>query len=346
MFIKYPAMPSSLPSPPPRPALAALALAVALAGSGPAPAAPAPRARLAAAGLAAVRPSIQVQSEVQCGAVIPGSPQGFLVLNPFPIPGGSRTATPPLVLAEDASVAPGGFTLSGRPGARWTLSLGGPASVQFRGPQGPKPVIPVAQVTLGPGGAWTGSFPPGPGPASSTPPIALGLTVQVPALARDGLYTALLPLELRDGDGGLGRGLLMVSLQVDRVPMTLSKTADLAFGSFLTGSQPGRVVLAPGGAETASGGVTLIPSRAGPAGFLATGTPQARFSIALPASATLAGPGGHTLTATDFTCAPGPHAQLDAAGQQPVRVGATLEVAASQAPGAYSGSFIVSVVYD
>jgi len=105
-------------------------------------------------------------------------------------------------------------------------------------------------------------------------------------------------------------------------------------------------VLAPGGAETASGGVTLIPSRAGPAGFLATGTPQARFSIALPASATLAGPGGHTLTATDFTCAPGPHAQLDAAGQQPVRVGATLEVAASQAPGAYSGSFIVSVVYD
>ena len=291
------------------------------------------------------QPSIQVLSQVQCGAVIPGYPQGFLVLNPFPAPGGSRTAAPGTVLLEDRSVSLGAFTLSGPPGASWTLRLTGPARIQLGGPAGPKPYVEGASLTLGSGSDWKGTFPAGPGAAGTTQVIYLGLAVQLPALTRPGLYTGTLPLQLRDGLGGQARTALVVTLQVALAPLTMAKDADMAFGNVMTGFSPGAVVLAPSGTAAASGGVT-VAAGAGPAGFSVTGSPQAHFSIALPAGAVLSGPAGRTLQVTGFTSSAGSDPQLDATGNLHVKVGATLQVPALQAPGTYAGSFTVSVAYD
>lgn len=292
-------------------------------------------------------PAIQVLNPVNCGAVLASSaPNQVLVLDPTSSSSALRSASRGVQLAEDAPVALGAFTLTGPAGADWTLSVAGGSRIALMGPAGPPPSIAAPSLTLGPSNSWSGSFPSGPTATTTTPPLLLGLSVQIPPFVRNGVYTGIVPLLVRDGFGAVGFAALAVNLQVDLAPMGLFKVADLDFGTVLTGGGPGRVELDPSGHLTATGGAILgPPGAAHPARFTATGSPNMHFGVTLPAAVTLAGPGGRTLRVTGFSTSPGDN-RLDPDGQRPFRVGATLELGASPGLGRFTGTFQVTVNYD
>lgn len=128
---------------------------------------------------------------------------------------------------------------------------------------------------------------------------------------------------------------------------TLSNTQPLAFGGFTAGSG-GSITLTPGGGRMAGGGVILV-SQAGTPGaaeFTISGTPDAMFSISLPADGTVSLSDGASasMDLNGFTSSP-PASGVLTGGTATLRVGATLTVNNAQAPHSYSGSFSVTVNY-
>jgi hypothetical protein len=75
------------------------------------------------------------------------------------------------------------------------------------------------------------------------------------------------------------------------------------------------------------------------------GAAYATYAVILPANATLTGPSG-ALLVSSLTSMPGPAGQLGAAGTQQLSLGGTLNVAANQPDGDYSGTFSVTVTYN
>lgn len=124
-------------------------------------------------------------------------------------------------------------------------------------------------------------------------------------------------------------------------PLTVTETTALAYGDVYGGSTAGTVVVSSAGAVSATGG----------AGFVAaSGATQATFDISGAASTNIAvtlttagaqlddataGGGGAPMTLTAFTNTALPTA-TDAGGVATLDVGATLNVGANQASGAYS----------
>lgn len=144
------------------------------------------------------------------------------------------------------------------------------------------------------------------------------------------------------------------------VPITINKIADLSFGDVFPGSVAGTVALDPvtGTATPTGTGVSLgiAAHAAAPASFSMTGKKNATFSLTLPSTVSMSGPGpaievnsitcavgaGSTMTGPTFTGA------LSALGDQNVKVGGTMAIstAALQTEGAYSGTFNVTVTYN
>ncbi len=311
----------------------------------PGPVLPPRPAQPPAAASSAPKPGIQILADIRCGTVLAGTFQGSLVLGGSA--GGNRTAQDGIQLAEGLPWSAGAFTLSGQAGAGWTLCLTGGARTVLAGPDGPKPWIPLSSVVLGPQNLWTGVLPPGPGTVTKSSPIKVGLAVQVPASARPGIYTGSLPLLMRDASGNMAQAALQISLQVQPQPLAVRKVADLSFGTVLVGASSGKVVLAPFGAVTSSGGVTAVrESQTHPADFLVTGSPGTNFSIALPDQAVLDDAHGHKMNVTDFTHSHHAHPHLDGDANAKVKVGATLHTAVGQPAGHYQGSFVLLVTYD
>jgi hypothetical protein len=127
-------------------------------------------------------------------------------------------------------------------------------------------------------------------------------------------------------------------------PMTISKTADLRFGSFAPTTSAGSVVISTAGARSGTNVSLSSLNTGGAAGFSVTGDTTATYTITLPSSATLSGP-GTSMTISNFTSNPSGTGTLSG-GAGTIAVGGTLAVNASQASGAYSGSFSVSVDYN
>jgi hypothetical protein len=129
-------------------------------------------------------------------------------------------------------------------------------------------------------------------------------------------------------------------------PMSISKTADMNFGYLSVGASAGTVVLAPAGTRTYTGGVTLLSGgTVTAAAFTVTGSGSMTYSITLPTSVTLTS-SGNTMTANTFTSTPSGTGTLSS-GSQALEVGATLNVGANQAAGAYTSSnFTVTVAYN
>jgi hypothetical protein len=128
--------------------------------------------------------------------------------------------------------------------------------------------------------------------------------------------------------------------------ISLTKTADLNFGSVVPGGAAGAVVMSPAGARSATGGASLGSSTGSSAGsFTVAGLASAAYSITLPASTTIAS-GGNNMTVDTFASTPSGTGTLSGGGTQTLSIGATLHVAASQPTGTYSGSFNVTVTYN
>lgn len=126
----------------------------------------------------------------------------------------------------------------------------------------------------------------------------------------------------------------------------LNKTGDLAFGSFVANSG-GTVTVAPNGGRSKGGSVLLVAqgTSAAAAAFMFTGT-GTTYTITLPANDTVTlTDGSHTMAVNNFTSSLSLTGPVTGSPQL-LKVGATLTVGNAQAPGAYTGSFAVTVAYN
>jgi hypothetical protein len=132
-------------------------------------------------------------------------------------------------------------------------------------------------------------------------------------------------------------------------PISISKTADMNFGNVATNGAVGTVVLTPAGARTPSGGVTLPAATGSPtaAAFTVSGSGAFTYAITLPTTLTITSSGSGTMTVNNFTSTPTSTGTLSS-GSQTITVGATLNLAASQAEGSYTSAtpFTVTVNYN
>jgi Mat/Ecp fimbriae major subunit len=121
--------------------------------------------------------------------------------------------------------------------------------------------------------------------------------------------------------------------------ITVTKTADLDFGTIVTGAAASTVVISPAGVRTC--GVGLVCTNAvTAAGFGIVGTVGQVVTIASDPTVTLAS-GANNMSATLLTSA----ATRTLTGTDAFTVGGTLAVGANQADGAYTGTFTVTVNY-
>jgi len=135
--------------------------------------------------------------------------------------------------------------------------------------------------------------------------------------------------------------------------VAIHKERDLEFGALIPSASSGTVVITAASTTTrsATGGVTLTDQGGltpASAEFDVTGNPNFTYTITLPSSVTITnttGSGGETMTITSMTKSnEGP--QLNGQGTETWWAGGTLNVAADQVGGRYTGTFDVGVAYD
>ena len=132
-------------------------------------------------------------------------------------------------------------------------------------------------------------------------------------------------------------------------PISITKDVDMNFGNVAVQTlNAGTVILAPDGSRLVTGGVT-IPVSTGTvtaASFTVDGEGSYLYDITLPSSVTITD-GTHNMTVDAFSSDPDAQGQLSS-GTQTLNVGATLNVNAAQAAGAYTTAtpFDVTVNYN
>ncbi len=125
--------------------------------------------------------------------------------------------------------------------------------------------------------------------------------------------------------------------------LTVTKDAgtDLDFGTIVTTGTAETVTVGTDGVRAAC--VSVVCSGASDAAdFSVTGSASEAVTLTVPGSVTLTGPGGAIMNANLNSSA---LTALDASGNGAFSVGGALDVAATQADGAYVGTFTVTVDY-
>jgi hypothetical protein len=127
--------------------------------------------------------------------------------------------------------------------------------------------------------------------------------------------------------------------------LTVTATADLQFGQIAANT--GGSVTVNADSTVASSGALISTGTRSPAAFDVVGSPNAMVVVSLPAApVNLTRSGGtETMSLGGFNTNPNGAFQLDASGNGAFNVGGTLSVASGQVPGAYAGTFQVSVEY-
>jgi Domain of unknown function (DUF4402) len=134
------------------------------------------------------------------------------------------------------------------------------------------------------------------------------------------------------------------------------KVEDMHFGVVIPGALPGVITLAPSGARTATGGVTLVGNLHHPAEFAGrkpgNGNNPVQISVG-SATINLTGPGapmpvtlfrGNTNPGQVITILPRNfQVQGQSNGAFELTVGATLAVGANQTPGTYTGNWSLTL---
>lgn len=133
-------------------------------------------------------------------------------------------------------------------------------------------------------------------------------------------------------------------------PISIVNAGDMNFGNLAVSTTAGTVVLTPAGERSETGGVTL-PATAGSvsaAKFTVEGLANSTYSITLPSGNHTIKSGTNTMIVNAFTSSPTPTGTLNASGTETILVGATLNVAGSQAAGSYVSEtgFEVTVNYN
>ena len=128
--------------------------------------------------------------------------------------------------------------------------------------------------------------------------------------------------------------------------LAITSTTGLSFGTLAPSGQAGTVVVAPDGARSSSGGVTLLSANVGSAGTVnLVGTASLAYTVTMPTSVTLTAAGGTQTMAlsTLTTNLTGSGGTLTNTGNGSFNIGGTLAVGANQAVASYSGIVPVTV---
>ncbi len=133
-------------------------------------------------------------------------------------------------------------------------------------------------------------------------------------------------------------------------PIRIVAVNPLRFGQIARPTTAGRIIMSPTGVITATGG--LLPSTAivqtiarGPGSFTMTGDPNRVFRLRLPTGNVTLRSGTRTLRMNAMRSSVTGTPRLSAAGTFAFTVGATLNLAANQTVGTYSGTYAATVVY-
>jgi len=127
-------------------------------------------------------------------------------------------------------------------------------------------------------------------------------------------------------------------------PIAITKTADLSFGTVVPSATAGTVAVSTAGTRSVGGGVSELGGTVAAAAYSVTGYTNSAYTITLPSSVSLTGP-GTAMTAGTFVHSAGVSPALSG-GTGSFTVGATLNVGANQAAGSYTGTFDVTVAYN
>jgi len=128
-------------------------------------------------------------------------------------------------------------------------------------------------------------------------------------------------------------------------PLALTETSPLEFGQLSSTDSGGTVVLDSSDGRAATGGATLDGGTVQSGTWSVSGEPATAYTISLPDDDVILTSGSDSMTVNNFTDSEGGSATTDANGSDSFKVGATLNVGANQADGAYSGSYEVTVAY-
>ncbi len=133
------------------------------------------------------------------------------------------------------------------------------------------------------------------------------------------------------------------------IPVTITASEDLNFGSFIPNAG-GAVTVSTAGGRSSSGSVTLIGANGlEREGLLAiTGSPSFPIDVSMTSSSFNMSNGGSMMAVNNFDLGGGPGNPIVislAGGSDVIPVGATLTVGGSQASGSYTGIFTVNANY-
>ena len=124
------------------------------------------------------------------------------------------------------------------------------------------------------------------------------------------------------------------------IPVTIAETTALDHGTVVASGSLGTVTISTAGARGFTGGVTGLGGSPTQGVFAVTGETNNAFTTTMDPTSSLTGP-GTAMIATLSNDAP---TNLTT-GSATVNVGSSLAVAASQTPGAYAGTFSITVNY-
>lgn len=130
------------------------------------------------------------------------------------------------------------------------------------------------------------------------------------------------------------------------IPLTLTKIADLDFGTIIPSGTSGTVSIAPDGSgQSVTGGVTPVASVSGArAVFAGAGSPNQQVSIFLAPPVSLSDGAGHSVPIS--LGLESSSVIIDSSRAFFVGVGGTVNVSANQVDGLYSGTFTILAQYN
>lgn len=157
-----------------------------------------------------------------------------------------------------------------------------------------------------------------------------------------GTALALFGTGLVMADSGVSSSAEAVASAKILQPVSIAPVVGLDFGS-ITAGNGGTVTVSPAGAFSSSGEVQHLGGGSA-ATVTVSGEPGYYYTVELPISAFL-NSANASMQIENFQL-DGPAKRMIDAGDNTLKIGATANVGANQAPGLYSGSFPVSVSYD
>jgi hypothetical protein len=125
-------------------------------------------------------------------------------------------------------------------------------------------------------------------------------------------------------------------------PLTISATSALDFGS-ISASTAGTVIVSNASVRSKTGGVVLVGAVATAAAFDITGVNGSTIVIGLPTAPITLTSGGNTMDIITLTSTIAAGNYVLAGGAVTLNIGGTLDVATSQAAGAYSNATDLTV---